>query len=147
MSNKATLVAQYIINRCSVNGNPITNSQLQKILYFSQREFLQKFGEPLFSDKIEAWKYGVVISSTNYVYCGYGLGHITSKYNEDIFLDIKLTKEQFDILNALIDNLSNENEWDLIEKCCLPNGAWHQVYKDGEGEFMIIDIERIRQGF
>ena len=61
-------VAKYLIYLASrefVGDNKeregITNLKLQKMLYFVQAYYLAKLDKPLFSDKIEAWKYGPVI--------------------------------------------------------------------------------------
>lgn len=61
-------VAKYLIYLASqafVGDNKeregITNLKLQKMLYFAQAYYLSKIGKPLFSDQIEAWKYGPVI--------------------------------------------------------------------------------------
>ena len=48
-------IARYIINKCIDLGRPVSNLQLQKILYYVQGEYMKKNdGEPLFSDEIEA---------------------------------------------------------------------------------------------
>ena len=55
------LLAQYILYTCIEQGEPISNLQLQKILYFIQGEYLSKIGKPLFEADFEAWQYGPVI--------------------------------------------------------------------------------------
>ena len=71
---KAENVAKYLINLSSQvfidnkEREGITNLKLQKILYFAQAYYLAKLGQPLFSDKIEAWDYGPVVPS---VYRGF----------------------------------------------------------------------------
>lgn len=44
----AIKLARYIINKCAEDEHPITNLQLQKILYYVQREYLRKHNEPAF---------------------------------------------------------------------------------------------------
>ena len=51
---------------------PISNLQLQKILYYLQVYFIQHEGIPLFEDEIEAWQFGPVIPEVYYEYCGFG---------------------------------------------------------------------------
>lgn len=46
-------IAQYIINKCTLEKCPISNLQLQKILYYVQKTFLQN-DMLAFSDEIEA---------------------------------------------------------------------------------------------
>ena len=53
-------VAKYIIDKCTRENYPISNLQLQKILYYIQREFLQR-GPKAFPEEIEAWQFGPVV--------------------------------------------------------------------------------------
>ena len=46
-------LSKYIVTKCINDGKPISNLQLQKILYYIQRDFLKQ-GEPAFSATIEA---------------------------------------------------------------------------------------------
>lgn len=56
-------IAKYIISKCNIENCPISNLQLQKILYNLQKALLQseimiteKKSSALFGDKIEAWQ-------------------------------------------------------------------------------------------
>lgn len=51
-------VAEYINNRLSRSS---TVMKLQKLVYYSQVEFLRKYKKPLFCEKIEAWAAGPVV--------------------------------------------------------------------------------------
>lgn len=60
----ATDVANFFIDLA--NNTPeddITNLKVNKLLYFAQGWSLSKFGKPLFSEDIQAWKYGPVVKS------------------------------------------------------------------------------------
>lgn len=70
--SSALTVAKYIVNRCVKSGTPISNLQLQKILYFVQMAFLKKLDNPCFSDDIEAWQFGPVVPVVYYHFCGFG---------------------------------------------------------------------------
>ena len=54
-------IAEYAVNRRYRHGTPISNLQLQKILYFLQVIYASETGELLFADQFEAWPYGPVI--------------------------------------------------------------------------------------
>ena len=62
----------YLASQVFVGDNKeregITNLKLQKILYFAQAYYLAKLGKPLFSDVIEAWEYGPVVSDVYHKY-------------------------------------------------------------------------------
>ena len=42
-------LSKYIVSKCVTDGHPISNLQLQKILYYIQKDFLQR-DEVAFSD-------------------------------------------------------------------------------------------------
>ncbi|RDU60740.1 Panacea domain-containing protein [Helicobacter marmotae] len=44
-------------------GDTISNLKMQKLLYLAQGHYIAVFDEPLFNDKIEAWRYGPVVKS------------------------------------------------------------------------------------
>ena len=50
MAYSAVELSKYIITKCAKENKPISNLQLQKILYFIQKEYLQKKGVPAFDD-------------------------------------------------------------------------------------------------
>ena len=51
-SYKAMVIAKYIVNKCTREGQSVSNLQLQKILFFAQGEFYKNYGRPLFQDDI-----------------------------------------------------------------------------------------------
>lgn len=53
-------LSTYIVSKCIKDHSPISNLQLQKILYYIQKEFL-KNDDIAFSDDIEAWQFGPVV--------------------------------------------------------------------------------------
>ena len=61
-------VAKYMIDKCTREDRPISNLQLQTILYFLQGESYKECREPLFSNRIEAWPYGPVVPDVYYRY-------------------------------------------------------------------------------
>ena len=44
-------LSKYIVSKCVKDGHPVSNLQLQKILYYIQKDFLQR-DEIAFSDNI-----------------------------------------------------------------------------------------------
>lgn len=66
-------VANFFIDLAnSTPEDDITNLKVNKLLYFAQGWSLSKFGKPLFSEDIQAWKYGPVVKSifTTFHTCG-----------------------------------------------------------------------------
>lgn len=72
----ASTIAQYVINRCIKLEKPVTNLQLQKILYYIQKKFKSR-KEVVFYDDFEDIGFGPAILSVYYRFCGYGAEPIT----------------------------------------------------------------------
>ena len=69
---KALPLAGYIVQHCIDRNTPVTNLQLQKILYFVQLQSLKEtdFKEPIMEDpQFEAWMFGPVIREVYLTYC------------------------------------------------------------------------------
>ena len=64
---KAIDIAKYIINKSIDFNRPISNLQLQKILYYVQGEYIKVTkGCKLFDEDLEAWAYGPVVPEVYY---------------------------------------------------------------------------------
>lgn len=135
---KAMDLSRYIVSKCIDDGYPISNLQLQKILYYIQKDFLSR-DEIAFSDDIEAWQFGPVIPMVYYHYCGYGAMPITILCDNNSIDDCD---KQY--VNQIVDSKRVLNPWDLVEETHKPNGAWAQVYRDGAGNHMVIPVELIK---
>lgn len=61
-------LAKYIVTKCVRDCCPISNLQLQKILYFIQVDALKTTGEPAFLNNIEAWQFGPVVPEVYYYF-------------------------------------------------------------------------------
>lgn len=72
----AVNVAACIICYCNDNNLPINNPRLQKILYFTQAEFLIEKGSACFSDDIEVWPTGPVVPDVYRMYYKFGSAHL-----------------------------------------------------------------------
>lgn len=62
MGLSALQVCKYLLNIAYQNGDLITNLKMQKLLYYAQAWYMvNNKGRRLFSDEIQAWKYGPVV--------------------------------------------------------------------------------------
>lgn len=127
-------VAKYIVTKCVNDACPISNLQLQKILYYVQRENLRKTGQPLFENPIEAWQFGPVVPKVYYSFCGFGAMPITSQYKSQE----TMKQEDKTCINAIVETKRSLNPWDLVEETHKKGGAWDCTYKDGKGNRSII---------
>lgn len=134
---KAIEIAKYIVSKCVDDGYPISNLQLQKILFFIQKYYLQKYNSPLFSDSIEAWRFGSVIPEV-YYYCGYGAMKIT------LIEPSEFSPQGSNIIDNIITKKHMLNPWDLVDETHKSGGAWDKIYNNGKGEKTIIPNDMIR---
>lgn len=134
-------LSKYIVNKCIADGHPISNLQLQKILYYIQKDFLSNGErEAAFSDKIQAWQFGPVVVSTYYHYCHFGGMRITIL--ESPFEIEAKDKRRID---HIVERKRDLPPWDLVAETHKPGGAWARIYRNGEGYGEVIPQKLIRQ--
>lgn len=126
---KALTLAQYIINKSLQEKEPISNLQLQKILYFLQVQYYHFSREFLILDDFYAWQYGPVIPDVYYKYCNHGGFKILSESNTDDDIELEIAS----FVDREIKPLRQLSPWDLVEKTHQKGGAWDQTYQNGEG--------------
>ena len=130
-------VAKYIISKCTKERKPISNLQLQKILYYIQKEFLD-MGFRAFREEIEAWQFGPVVPVVYKRYCGFGGSPISVQY------DIDLNECDTDIINPIVRIKRELNPWDMVEETHQKGKAWDLIYRGGLGDHQVIPVELIR---
>lgn len=130
-------IAKYIIDKCTKDRDPISNLQLQKILYYIQREFLQQ-GAMAFSEDIEAWQFGPVVPEVYKQYCGFGALPIRMRYV------VTIQSSDKNIINPIIEKKRILNPWDMVSDTHSSGKAWDLIYRGGLGDHQIIPRELIR---
>lgn len=138
-SYKAVDVAKYIVGKCSKESSPISNLQLQKILYYTQKEFLQKHRRALFADNIEAWPFGPVINEVYYYFCGFGSFPISYVPSEET----AISPEDLSIIDKITEEKRVLNPWAMVDDTHAKGKAWDLIYRDGFGYKEIIPKELI----
>lgn len=126
-------VAKHVINRCLEIGKPISNLQLQKILYFVEGEFYQKQGYWLTDAKFYAWQFGPVNKEVYSEYCVYGGGRIYERESDLV------DNETRDIIDPIIDKYAKMSASDLVRLSHHKGGAWEKAY-DGNNNTEIKKI-------
>lgn len=130
-------ISKYVVTKCTAESCAITNLQLQKILYYIQKEYLAK-GSAAFGDPIEAWKFGPVVREVYYYFCGYGAMPIVADY------DFMPEPADRSIIDKIVCEKRVLDPWQLVEDTHKHDKAWALTFKDGEGNKTIIDNELIR---
>ena len=142
---KALDVARYILTKCNKDGQPISNLQLQKMLYYIQYEFLTNYRKPLFDDDFEAWKFGPVIPVVYYEYSHMGAFRIGADYEGYNKILIDMAQEETDMLNRIIADKRDINAWKLVDNTHKSGKAWDTAFKNGDGIGDVISKELIRE--
>ena len=132
-------LAKYIVTKCTKEDCPISNLQLQKILYYIQREFL-KNDIPAFSNRIEAWQFGPVVPEVYYEFCEFGSMAIDDTYTISIDMD----KQHRKTIDKIVEDKRDLYPWDLVRDTHQKNGAWYKIYDNGNGNHKKIDNSLIK---
>lgn len=136
---RAIEIAKYIISKCTRDKQPISNMQLQSILYYIQKEFLQ-LGTEAFPEEIQARTFGPIVPFVYYKYCGYEVKPIRIPYNSqlDEKYNTELDENTKRIINPIIEKKRLLKPWDINHDIQHPEKAWYQTYKNGLGDYMTI---------
>lgn len=122
----AKKVANLFLAWANEDGDLITNLKLQKLLYYAQAWHLVFFDEPLFSDSMEAWDWGPVVTTLYHEYKKYRYGAIVYKNNGNE--KNNFTPDQMEYLKAfynkfigysaheLVNMTHNETPWENASK-------------------------------
>ncbi|MFQ9149743.1 MAG: Panacea domain-containing protein [Eubacteriales bacterium] len=138
MAYSAVELSKYIVTKCANDKCPITNLQLQKILYYIQKDYLSR-NELAFDDLFEAWQFGPVIRQVYYYFCGNGAMPIISKY------DTVIDKSDRCHVDPIVEEKRKLDPWDLVEDTHKQGRAWSKVFNHGQGNKHIIDNDLIRR--
>lgn len=138
---RAIELAKYIVKKCIDDNYAISNLQLQKILYYIQRDFLKK-DSIAFYDEIEAWQFGPVVPYVYYYYCGFGAMPINIPVSYDIS-DFQV--EDIKMINGIVEEKRLLKPWDMVNETHKADGAWSLVYDNGVGNRKIIPRSLIKE--
>ena len=131
-------LSKYMVSKCVREDHPISNMQLQKILYYVQKDFLRN-GEEAFPDDIEAWQFGPVVPNVYYYFCGFGAMPISSIYG-----GAEIEEGDRAVIDKIVEAKRKLNPWVLVGETHKPGGAWDQIYRHGTGNHQVIPIDLIK---
>lgn len=132
-------LSKYIVTKCAVDDCPISNLQLQKILYYIQKYFL-KHDSIAFYDDIEAWQFGPVVPNSYYQFCGFGAMPITNEYKTAIEnIESKIA------IDKIVEEKRALDPWQLVDATHKKDGAWDIIYNGGLGNHRVIPLSYIKE--
>ena len=129
-------VANYVIDRCTSQGHPVSYFRLQELLYCIRKEFLS-MGEDIFTDPIEATPSGPLVRSVHNRYCAFASRGISLRVATSIQETHAL------IIDQIIDRYCSLPPWDMAELTKPKGGPWETIYDGGKGKYRTIPSELI----
>ena len=140
MCVKASGLADYIVTKCTKEDRPVSNLQLQKMLYFLQYVYVkQTDGKLLFTDQFEAWPYGPVMRDVYFRFSKYG-GRPIEETSDAV---IRMSPMLKSFIDAGIVSMRDRSAWDLVRLSHASGSPWDQIYRDGRGNGNVIPNELI----
>lgn len=116
----------------------ITNLKLNKLCYYVQGWSLAKLGHPMFSDDIQAWKYGPVVPDVYHTYKVCGNNAIAEP--ADRFDESRLSTDELNLLIDVFMTYGKYSPGELVSMTHAAGGPWNQVYVEGENNRITNDI-------
>lgn len=132
-------LSKYIIFKCIKDDYPISNLQLQNILFYIQKDFLNR-GKIAFAEDIEAWPFGPAVPDVYYYFCGFGAMPISILNGE-----YSVNAQDKEVIDNIIEEKRVLNPWESVAEIHKPNGAWNKVYRNGIGNRQVISTDLIRK--
>ncbi len=137
-------VSNFFTNKAIKENSPLSIMQALKLTYIAQGFHLSLTENSFFNDKIEAWKYGPVITNLYY--------HLKRIMDEKVYLikeeqDVKVdfNDKQNDILKVVFGKYAKLGAWELSELTHKTGTPWEETYKDNPNSE--IDIDLIKKHF
>lgn len=133
-------VANFFLDKSEVEGLPMTQLKLLKLVYIAYGWVLALTDEKLFGEPIEAWQHGPVVESLYHEFKHFKKAPITGR-SEDVDLDSwevvqpRIPEDDHDtvgILNKVWVAYRHFQAWDLRNKTHEKDGPWDRVYVAGE---------------
>jgi uncharacterized phage-associated protein len=105
--------------------------KLQKLIYFTYRDYLKITGVPLFSESISAWKYGPVVESVYHHFSPFG-AHSINRFYRDSIGEVKILQEENNLFGGVIkgvwDRYRCYTGTDLSNMTHKEGTAWHKAW-------------------
>lgn len=128
---KATDIAHVFVQKSLEEKIPVTQMQLQKMVYFAHGLYLAYTGgQKLVEDTFEAWKFGPVVPGIYEQYRLFGSSPITESLLESTHpVHIDLNSEAQQVIDETWNALKNISGIQLSRWTHETGSAWHAYYR------------------
>ena len=161
MPANSKAIANEFIERSIRDGRPLTQMQLQKLVYIAHGWMLALFDRPLTLDSPEAWRYGPVYRDLREALKKYGTDRIPELIGGYGYIEDEI--HGVDYVYSVPKGILHENESTLIDEIYKDYAKfeafqlsalthkegtpWTKVYDSGKGENYIIPNSMIKEHF
>jgi len=127
-------VAAAVIREALAQGTPVSNLQLQKILYLSQLAYVREHSRELFPEAIVAWQYGPVVKVSYYEYAYRGASSLRKPHRTKDGIDgtpkpiRNLDEATMSVIRPIIWKWCQRPLWDLVAETHKKGGPWDITY-------------------
>lgn len=136
MTYPASTIARWFIAWATAEDGDLSNLKLQKLLYYAQGHHLQRTGEPLFDDPIQAWAHGPVVASVYHEYKSAGSGDLTDLPDDDSFSWDDVDETTAQLLIQVWAAYGKYSAWGL-RNATHAERPWQEHFRDGERDIVI----------
>jgi len=153
----ARSVANFLLDYARERGVPITNMAILKHIYFAHGWHLAAHGQPLITNRIEAWEYGPVVRAVYDSFKVHGAGPITTRATmidwdtgEIRVARAAFSRDTSNLLRSILTYYSGFGAFELSDLTHVRGGPWDKVWNAGDGKVrlnMEITNESIRAHF
>jgi uncharacterized phage-associated protein len=123
----AVTVANRFIELAKRDGIPLTNMQLQKLVYIAHGWSLALLGRGLIYDPVEAWQWGPVIPSLYHNLSKYGSGEVDSVI--PLLGGQKLRQDEEELIESVWNSYKQMSGFKLSSITHQENTPWSRTVK------------------
>lgn len=134
-------VANFLLDYADERRVPLTNMAVLKHIYFAHGWHLASRGEPLVSNRIEAWQHGPVIRAVYDCFKHFDAEPITSRATvidwetgEISEARAEFGEDTIALLRSTLDYYAGYGAFELSEMSHAPGGPWDSVWNARDGK-------------
>lgn len=123
-------LAKYVVSKCIDDGHPISNFQLQRILFWIQYEVVKRTGWLLFYELMRVTDCGIRMDNSYYYYCIYGEAKIKDKTPE--YTNLIKDEKRKAIIDKIVVEKQKQDAWESIVDNHENNRVWVRARNNGD---------------
>lgn len=122
-------VAKYFLDLAKRDGYSMPPMKLLKLTYIAQGYYLGFYDKPLFSNEVQAWKYGPVIPDLYHVTKRYGRRSV-DPFVVDIYSESELSDNDKHFISLVWNTYKKNDGLELSSLTHQDGSPWSIVYED-----------------